>query len=352
MGRTTQTITINGKLYDASTGKLLNKKPSVKTISDISPHKGSNTQQKNHTPTKRSPVSTLNKTARKTAPTTVRALQHSQTLRRDGLKKPSLKKPSPISQHRRTIAPKKPHVIHSTSAKVHKFAKASVRKSNKILPETDLKLKAEAEAIGNAHAHHLANHSKLDKQKISSRAIKEKLLEQQLHHAKSHEAAPHRVKNIHHISRRWRITTVSISSFVLVVLAAYLTYANIPNLSIKIASANAGISASLPNYQPKGFHLNGPISYSQGQVDVNYRQTGGKEKYTLIQRLSSWDPQALLDNLVMKESKDDYQIHSANGLTIYTYSDKAAWVNGGILHIINGSMPLSSDQVIHIANSI
>lgn len=351
MGRTTQTITINGKLYDASTGKLLGKP--VKTISDIKPHTSSNLQSKSHAPIKikKAPVKSIAKTARKTAPTAARILQQSKTLRRTGLKKPTLKKASPITKHRRSIAPQKPRIVHSTSSKVQKFVKSNTVKPKKISPITDAELKSETKAMHTAHAHHQATHSKLSKQKISSRAIKERLLEQQLHQAVSHKETPHQPTQ-HHISRRWQITTISASSFALVVLAAYLTYVNIPNLSIKIASANAGISASLPNYQPSGFHLNGPISYSQGQVDVSYKQAGGKEKYTLIQRMSSWDPQALLDNLVVKEAKDNYQIHSANGLTIYTYGDKATWVNGGILHIINGNTPLSSEQIARIANSI
>ena len=351
MGRTTQTITINGKLYDASTGKSISKP--TKIIADIKPYTASDIRLKNHAPVKvkKEPAKSVKGVARKTAPTAARALQQSQTLRRTGLKKPILKKPSPISKHRRSITPKKPHVVHSTSPKVQQFVKSSSVKSKKISPATDVDLKSEAKAMHTAHSHHQATHSKLNKQKISSRAIKEKLLEQQLQQATSHKEIAHKPSQ-HHISKRWRITTVSISSFALVVLAAYLTYVNIPNLSIKIASANAGISASLPNYQPSGFHLNGPISYSQGQVDVSYKQAGGKEKYTLIQRISSWDPQALLDNLVIKEAKDNYQIHSTNGLTIYTYGDKATWVNGGILHIINGNTPLSSEQIARIANSI
>ena len=123
-------------------------------------------------------------------------------------------------------------------------------------------------------------------------------------------------------------------------------------MSIRVAAANAGIDATLPRYQPDGFRIQGPIAYSDGQVTVNYQQNKGKDSYSLTQQNSDWDPSAALDNYVEPEAKKDYQIHSIQGLTVYTYDTKAVWVNGGILHVIDGNAPLAGQVVERIAVSM
>ena len=143
-----------------------------------------------------------------------------------------------------------------------------------------------------------------------------------------------------------------LSGFALLIVGSSLTYSNIPNLSIRVAASNAGIDASLPRYQPSGYRINGPIAYTNGEVAVKYKQAGSTDAFTLTQRTSDWDPQATLDNYVEPESRDNYEIHSAQGLTVYTYGKKAVWVNGGILHIIEGTAKLSSQQVERIAASM
>lgn len=331
MSHSTQTITLNGKLYDAVTGTLLSTQPAKKktvAVMDV-------THRSSH---------------RRVAPSSKRHLQHARTLRRTGLKKPSLKKQSVISSHRRPISAKPLRPSHASSPHVRHFAKAGTpKKSVRPAVSHDAKLATEARILQQAHAHHQAVQTKLHTHHLSSRAIKEKLLEQQLDRAKSHEETLEKTPTL---TRRWRMASIGLSSVALVFLAAYLTYVNIPNLSIKIASANAGINAELPHYQPAGFRLSGPISYDQGRVDVKYKQTGGDARYTLVQQPSSWDPQALLENMVTKEAKKNYRTETANGLTIYTFGDKAAWVNGGVLHTIDSNTPLSNDQISRIASSM
>jgi hypothetical protein len=56
--------------------------------------------------------------------------------------------------------------------------------------------------------------------------------------------------------------------------------------------------------------------------------------------------------MVTKEAKKNYRTETANGLTIYTFGDKAAWVNGGVLHTIDSNTPLSNDQISRIASSM
>lgn len=338
MNKTKQTVIVNGRAYDVATGLPVD------------------TVQKKHVTTKQptiindfgvaaSPakpaVKTHPKKSRSAAPHRVAKPQKSKTLRRAVLKKPSPRhRPSANKVHRRV---QRSHHItkfapHATTATHHQNKKQ----------EVDPELAQQAKNMQKAHAHHVAQQEAAT-QPINSRVVKEHLLQKQLTHAPTEPVHHTAAKSF---SRRTRMASVIGSFAALILLGGYLTYINIPNLSIKVAAINAGIDASLPRYQPGGFRLTGPIAYTDGEVEVKYRQAGGDDIFKITQRSTDWDPQATLDNYVEPDSNNDYEIHSAQGLTVYTYDQKAVWVNGGILHVIDGSAKLSSEQISRIAASM
>ena len=59
----------------------------------------------------------------------------------------------------------------------------------------------------------------------------------------------------------------------------------------------------------------------------------------------------MLDNFVTKKT-GTYLTYQERGLTIYSFGDQAAWVNGGLLYTIDGDAPLSSEQLLNIAASM
>lgn len=134
------------------------------------------------------------------------------------------------------------------------------------------------------------------------------------------------------------------------VLGGYLTYLNLPSLSIRVAASQAGVDASYPTYQPSGYSFTGPVAFSPGEVRVNFASNTNDYDYSLVQRASSWDSQAVLDNYVTKET-EQYATLQERGLTIYLMENKAAWVNGGVFYTIEGDAPLSSEQIQKIASS-
>ncbi len=151
---------------------------------------------------------------------------------------------------------------------------------------------------------------------------------------------------------RQRVFAMASSALAVVILAGYFTYLNIPSLSMRVASSQAGVNASLPGYHPSGYALNGKITYSTGSVAVNYKANGGDQHYTVRQSKSNWDSTALLDDYINPRAGSNYVPYTENGLTIYTYDNNAAWVNGGILYTIEGDAPLSSTQIRQIALSL
>ncbi len=351
MSKTKQTVIINGRAYDATTGLAIEKSQKTietpkqahtgvkkqRTINDIGPNVNGILASK------KPAAKTTAPRERQAAPHLTNQPQRSKTLRRETLQKP--KRVRQPQAERRT--PKK----IERSPHISRFAKT---KEVKVAPKTkqvDPELKRQAAELHQKHLNHLKKQAE-PKPHISSNAIKEHLLKTQLENAPHSDELPHEIRQAGRLSRRARLMSIASTSLALVLLGGYLTYINIPNLSIRVAAANAGVDASLPRYQPNGYRIHGPIAYSSGEVQVNYQQNGGDKNYRITQRSIDWDPQATLDNYVQPDSKDNYQIHSIQGLTVYTYSNKAVWVNGGVLHIIDGDAPLTGEQVENIAASM
>lgn len=148
------------------------------------------------------------------------------------------------------------------------------------------------------------------------------------------------------------INTVGIIIGILLLVGImYLAYLNLPALSTNIAGAQAGISASFPEYKPDGFKLAEPVSEDSGKVVIRFKSSASETSFTLTQTKSSWDSTAVKEQ-VAKDSGGHFITTEERGLTIFTYSGNAAWVNGGILYTINGDAELSSDQIRRIAASL
>jgi hypothetical protein len=139
----------------------------------------------------------------------------------------------------------------------------------------------------------------------------------------------------------------------ILIAVGFIVYLNLPNISVRVASMQAGIDATFPEYHPDGYSLSGPVSYSNGEVTINFHANSGNNKFVINQSKSPLDSSALKIQ-VDKNSNHQTSESQEGGLTIYTYNDNnnADWVNGGILYSITGDAKLSSDQIRHIATSL
>lgn len=151
---------------------------------------------------------------------------------------------------------------------------------------------------------------------------------------------------------RSRALNVMAASLGVLLITGYFTYVNMPNLSVRVAAAQAGIDASYPEYRPVGYRLNGPVAYQNGQVSMKFASNSGPVGFALNQSNSNWDSSALLEKYVSPRSEGKYATYNDGGLTIYTYGTDAAWVNGGILYTVEGDANLSNEQIRRIATSM
>ena len=148
-----------------------------------------------------------------------------------------------------------------------------------------------------------------------------------------------------------RTITLVTSALAVVLLAGFIAYQNKANLTLRVASASAGIHASLPGYKPSGYAV-GKFSYSAGKVAINFQNSSTNKSYSLTQKSSNWDSQTLLDSYVANQDHA-YQTLESGGRTIYIYgNNNASWVNNGIWYQVTSNGNLSTNDVLHIANSI
>ncbi len=320
-----KTVTINGRVYDAHTGLPLDE--------TVTPPE---------TPVKSSPKrSPLHHSKIHSAQ------QKSQTLNRRTVKNtaaPAITTPAPEPVKKEV----KPAAAVHKSPTITKFAKHPSGVRPKVMSD-----------ISPAHPHpHVTNaHQKIQAQKQAatpqtakpSHVIKQEVIKNALEKAPSKTEKHAKTKR----SRKFpRFASIASASLALLLLGGYFTYLNMPNLSVRVAAAQAGINASYPEYKPDGYSLRGPIGYNEGQVTMKFAANAGPQNYTVSQTKSSWDSSAVLDNYVKDKAGDNYITYNERGLTIYTFDGNAAWVNGGILYAINGDAPLSSDQIRRIAVSM
>ncbi|MGB3023756.1 MAG: DUF4367 domain-containing protein [Candidatus Saccharimonadales bacterium] len=314
------TIMINGRLYDAITGLAL-----------------PDDQQAGMAPASECPVSHRHPVHRRS-----HHPKPSQALRRDLVHRP-------IGHHESQLVPDR--MIHHNVAKsvlVKKFSphpyiahESKSRSTSSDIPPVVAAVHHKFIARSSSNHPHLKSQSAL-----SMREIKETMLAQAVQSARPNTQAPSRRNTPQ------RISSILVACAAVILLSGYLTYIIMPSISVRIAASQAGIDATYPSYHPDGYRFVGPVAYQDRGVILSFSANGGSQRYILTQSASEWDSKTVFDNLVARQSTP-YSIHNTHGLTVFTFRDSnAAWVNRGILYTINGDAPLSTEQVLKIANSL
>jgi hypothetical protein len=360
------TVTINGRLYDAITGQpVVNaaahkpatkphapalQKAAARTFSDIGPRPAAIKK-----PAAAQPVVQPSKPAARPAQPVAHRAHHpvaqnvhsrpqkSQTLYRKALKKP-------VIEH--TPASMSTKDIPSRSPMISKFNTGPITVHPDLTRKAQL-AKEQQEHIAPAQTHPtvakiLQQRAPAPAQHVTGTELKEQLIKERLAEVSD---SPHHTPKRAWFKSKPRVASILTATLALLVLGGYLTYMNLPVISMKVAASRAGVDATFPNYRPDGYALNGPITYSPGEVNINYKSNSNDNGFRISQKPSNWDSQALLDNFVTRQT-ENYLTFQERGVTVYTFGNKAAWVNGGLLYTLDGNSSLSSDQVLRLATSM
>lgn len=365
--KSNNTIEINGKLYDAKTGKpidsphkasatpLAKKRPQlVDGFHSVPAQKRSITVQ--HTTPKQPSENKVSKTPQPTkrthttAPKAASKPKQSATLHRKAVRRPTIQSEATASAPKKVASTAKKHADSARTERAMLVHKSTVishfGQSTAVTPSVHVETAPLTKHIVSTH------HAEPMPVSPTGTQTKERLIQQAVEKAVSgaHEKKPRtKVKR----SAASKFTRYASTFAVVTLLGGYVAYLNIPSISMKVAASRAGFAASLPSYTPGGYSLNGPIAYTPGQVTVDFHANTDDRSFSIKQQPTTWDSVALLENFVTKQGKS-YLTYQDRGLTIYIYNgSSAAWVNGGKMYSLEGkNSQLDTDQLLKLATSM
>ena len=189
--------------------------------------------------------------------------------------------------------------------------------------------------------------------KVSAKELKDRAIKKALAAASITEEEQPKMKSKAKMQFGFGRLVLAMSCAAVVVFAiVYFVNLNMPDISLKVAAMQTGISASYPSYVPRDYSVSS-ITSENGKITLNFKNSKTDEAFSLVEESSSWDSNALMRNYVQPEYKDNYSIVREQGLTLYIGDQGAAWVNGGIVYKLNiSSGSLTNKQIRSIAVSL
>ena len=355
MGKNAQVIEINGNQYDALTGQLIG---SVKNLAKKA-------TKPYHNLTIDGFVKSAAGRGRQPAQAVHKGAQRSRTLMRGLVKKPE---PAPQSKQAR------PEVKHSEpqpnperlsraqstpkDARVSRFGvvKGLTAAPAKVLDMTKSTSRSQP---GKAPAHAQAAVRPMPSMVTSaSHHQLERLLDHALTNASAHKQAllgtKSKSQNWFGAGRTPRWLAVGVTLTVALLIAAFVTWNNVPQVAVRVASIGSEVNASVPGYVPAGFSFEGPLAFTNSSVTMKFKSNADPSRnYAIVQKNSDWDSASLLANYLQPEAQT-YQTSKVKGATVYIYGEQnnATWVDSGKWYTIQDSANLNTDQLLKIAESL
>ena len=346
---TNKTININGRVYDAATGLPINK--ASYDVSRVQATASKTPTKKAAEPeVKKKPAPVVERPAATAAAEVHSTTQRSKTLLRRATKKPAKAVKRPTTGR---------HMDMARSTKITKFAPHPVIEAPepKAAPKPVVHKKQVAQAQAKPdkapQVHPIAAKAAARTAAKKPVVTKPATNKEVKNSAIAAAMATPKVKPVKK-QNKWIRRLIIVGSIVLGLgLVLYGVYHFIPSVSVGIASAQAGVKATYPEYVPDGYALSHPVTYSDGEVALTFKSNSNDNSYIISQTRSSWDSSAVLDNVVRPAAGENYITTKERGLTVYSYKNNAAWVNGGVLYVISSDdAPLSGEQIRHIATSL
>jgi hypothetical protein len=152
------------------------------------------------------------------------------------------------------------------------------------------------------------------------------------------------------LKKRTKIIRIIVAILAIVGIGAYFFFVNLPAIAVSYASTKSGFEASFPSFCPNGYARDGYARTEGSSVIMRYKSLVSDNSFNIKQSKSSWDSSAVR-NMVDEASAGKFFTTEKNGLTIFSYNNSAAWVNGGILYTITGDATLKTDEIQQIALS-
>lgn len=327
-------IEINGKKYDARTGKI---------VGQQTPLASSRTPQS---------VDGVTRSAKHSKDVHHKSSK-SKTLMRHAVKPPHKAHASVTPDEIRRI--KSPqHVVQTVANSVQPYPASNDQREKRASSIKQNSLVRRFSDIGAISAPAPVTPQKMNVQPApihaQPKSKAESVIEKGLKNAQSHSQPAHKAKKTRR--KGTKFASIASASLAVLLLVGFFGYQYAPNVAMHYATARSGVNASIPGYNPSGFSLNNHIQYTPGQITLTFRSNSDERQFNIVQRESTWNSESLKTNYVANVDKN-VQVYEDKGRTIYIYNNSnATWVDGGVWYDIQGNSQLNSDQLIRIASSM
>ncbi len=144
---------------------------------------------------------------------------------------------------------------------------------------------------------------------------------------------------------RRHMASVAAGTLALVVIAGFAAYQNTPGLQFKVASIQAGVSTSMPNFEAAGFAYNG-VRANNGRLAIGF--SGSNGTYQLTQQTTNLSSSDMIQNVgaTSANGTPNYTTLQANNTTVYRFGNtEATWVSSGKWYTVTGNGALSDSQI-------
>ncbi len=135
--------------------------------------------------------------------------------------------------------------------------------------------------------------------------------------------------------------SMAIGASALFVIVGFAAYLNTPNLQIRIAGVQAGVSTVSPDFAAAGFIYTG-VSASQGKRIVGLKTD--EAGYQLVQQPTNWAGGQMIDEIssVSASGKPNFKTLQFGDQTVYRLNNgNATWVKDGTWYQLNGERAIS-----------
>lgn len=354
MGNPKTTIELNGKHYDARTGRVMSdgSEPTVIKTSASKPHTQVVDGFVRRPKTLLTPAEIAKqKEARANINHAKRQVAKSKTLMRPSVKKPIIEIKNDIQKQK--FVPKQSSLEAARVSRAQNTQKSHmVSRFGKVGIGGSVKKTVAHLPIVNAPANAVSGASKVVNNELEK-------FEQALKNANSHlhqleKDVMKKVPFLKRVGFKNKTANVATMSAAFLLLVGFFAYQNATSISLKVAATRAGIGAKMPGYTPAGFGASKTADSSDGRVSVSFISHTDNKSFTLTQQTSNWNSSSLLVNHVQKRNCSTcYQTWQNEGKTVYIYDNSnATWVDGGIWYQVEGNANLTSDQLLRVANSL
>lgn len=359
----TNVIELNGKRYDAVTGKYLGKshaqpvpaaKSSAGRAMDGIVRSGARPNRPHLEPaqTKEQPKSRPARDHHKPSHLNGHQPQQTKTLMRQ-----AVTKPKPLPKKEKTAKGLDRAPIHTLALKesVTKVNPYRQQRANLARRHQDIKrfeavaARASSSAV-TARSSRPVESPRPSATQTAAAPVQQSynsMFEAAIAHATSHQEPKPRVAKKHSRSRRALHATLAV--IIVLGLGGFAAWTQRGQIELQIASWQAGFDARMPSYALTDYKRSA-IHQEQGGIVVNYQS--GDSHYRISQQPSSWNSQTLLDQDVAGATTEDVETIESKGRIIYIYDNNASWVDGGVRYDITGNAPLTTEDILSIVDSM